>query len=661
MVTPLVQNSGKGDWAKGGDHTGNTNGNMYLINAGRPSSGPVDLFFSTQVNNLCPGSVYSFSAWLVNVNTTSNTVPICGTPGPSGTIPAKVTFNIKNTSGTILQTFTTPDLPLTANRSVAPNWQQYGFQFTLPSGTTSLVLEMRDALGGLASYCGNDLAIDDILFTACTPTATVSINSAASAAICSGSSATISSTLTNSPFTNPAYQWQKSINGGVSWTNVGTPGTSANNFTISSTASTDGGMYRVLVGPDVSSLSSSTCVTASNSITLTVTSVALHPDVIECNNGVAQFTSTDPTYGVTYGSSGTYNWSVTGGPFNFQGASDASSQYPRIQFQRGYTYTVAVQFTSNGITCNATQMVYKNVTAADTINGSKDTTVCFNTSPISLSGRVSPVTNNLLWYSSGTGSFSTPGSISTTYTPSAADKTAGIIKLYLKGWSTFNANGSCGTDVSYDSMTLRIYPNNTGTNSAQTICSNQVVNYTPVSAIPGSSFSWTSAVTSGNATGNSPTGTGNIIDSLVNISTVTNGVITYTITPYAFTPSNTSCPGTPFTYTVTLRPRPAVNITNNAVAICTGTATNIQFNSSIAGSLYTWNSSVISGTASNNSSNNTPSTTNTINDVLTNGSATSNATVRYRITATSPFSCSRTDSTDVTVYALPTTANAGPD
>ncbi|MEO7530461.1 MAG: hypothetical protein ABIS69_03585, partial [Sediminibacterium sp.] len=311
MITPRVQNAGKADWAVGADHTGNTNGNMYLINAGKPPSGPVDLFFSTQVDNLCPGSVYSFSAWLVNVNTASKTVPICGTFGPGGTIPAKVTFNIKNTSGTILQTYTTPDLPLTASTAVAPNWQQYGFQFTLPAGTTSLVLEMRDALGGLASYCGNDFAVDDILFSACTPTATITLSSAST--ICSGTSTTINSSIINSPYSNPAYQWQKSTNAGLTWNNIGTPGTSANSFPIANAAVADGGMYRVIVGPDVSSLSSASCTTASNNITLTVNQ---SPSVnISSASPICSGNSLSITSAVTSGTSPfTYAWT---GPSSF--------------------------------------------------------------------------------------------------------------------------------------------------------------------------------------------------------------------------------------------------------------------------------------------------------------------------------------------------------
>ncbi|MDE3252107.1 MAG: Ig-like domain-containing protein, partial [Bacteroidota bacterium] len=812
IVTPLIQNAQKADWATGGDHTGNTNGNMFLVNAGTGAS----QFFYQQVDNLCPGSVYSFSAWLVNVNTITKTMPICG----SSYVWPKVTFKIKDISGNVLQSYTTDTLPLTKSTTSSPNWNQYGFQFSLPSGTTSLILEMVDYYGG-KPQCGNDLAIDDIVFSACTPTATAVLNG--SSTICSGSSVGISSSIVNSPYSNPAYQWQKSIDNGTSWTDIGTPGTSATAYTISSAAVADSGMYRVLVGPDISSLTSATCVTASNSISLhvnakpsltissvnsicsgntfsissvvnsgtspftyswtgpngfvsnatgisipnisatdagtysliltdtkscsdtatttvavnttptvaaitgsngacsgtqlqlsdatpggvwsssnnsiatvsatglvslisggtvtisytvdngtcsavankqiTVAGVTLHPDVIECNNGITHFSATDIYYGVTYSNSNagnSYAWSFSGGTYSYQGSSNAASQYPNLQLLTGSTFLAIVQFTTNGVTCIDSQYIYKNTVAADTIQGSHDTTICFNSAPLNLSGKVSPVTNVFNWTTTGSGTFSNPSSLTTTYTPSAADKTKSSITIYLSGSSTLNSTGNCGTATSMDSMILRIYPDNVGTNAAQTICSNQVLSFTPSSTIPGSSFSWVSTVNTGSVTGNTSSGTGAIIDSLVNLSNNAQAVVTYTITPFAFTPSNKTCTGTPFTYTVTANPKPAITISNTATPICTGSNTNIQFSSSVPGSTYTWTSAVKIGTAIGNSSQNTAGSNNQITDTLTS-SVNTNATVRYYITTLTAAGCSRTDSADVQITGQPTTANAGTD
>ncbi len=647
MVTPRVQNSGRNDWAQGTDHTGNSNGNMFLVNAGTGGS----VFFTQQVNDLCPGSTYNFSAWLANVNTTSNTLPICG----SGYVYPNVTFNIKNTSGTVLATYSTGNLPLTANRSVAPNWQQYGFSFSLPSGTTSLVLEMVDAYGG-QPQCGNDLAIDDILFTACTPTASISFSNGTT--VCSGTSTTINASIVNNPFTTPAYQWQKSTDGGTTWTNIGTASTTSS-YTINSVTDTDGASYRVLVGPDVSSLSSSTCVTASSAVALTVASVKLNSDVIECNNGITSYSATDTYYKVVYSNSNagnSYLWNVSSsGSWSFQGSNNANSQYPRFQFNSSAAYIVSVQFTTNGVSCSDTQVVFKNTVALASIQNSKDTSICYNTNSVNLSAAVSYVTNSYSWSSSGTGTFSNINSLNPTYTPSIADKNAGLVKLYFNGTSTYNATGNCGTNTSKDSMILRIYPNNIGTDTTRSICSNQLLSYSPISAQPGSTFLWTSAFTSGSGSGNTANGSGSINDLLINTSTTNAAVVTYTITPFYG-----GCSSTPFTLTATVNPNPAITITNNAHIICSGTATNIQFSSSLPGSLFTWSASNISGVSSGQTNNNSPSNTNSVTDILSNTTLV-NAIVRYKITTTSSNGCSTTDSTDVTVKPQPTIALAGTD
>ncbi len=647
IVTPRVQNAGRNDWAVGSDHTGNSNGNMFLVNAGTGGS----VFFTQQVNNLCPGSTYNFSAWLANVNTTSNTLPICG----SGYVYPNVTFNIKNTSGTILATYNTGNLPLTANRSVAPNWQQYGFSFALPAGTTSLILEMVDAYGG-QPQCGNDLAIDDILFTACTPTATISFSNGTT--VCAGTSTTINAAIVNNPFTSPAYQWQKSTDGGTTWSNIGTAGSSSS-YTINSVTSTDGAAYRVIVGPDVASLSSSTCITASAAVSLTVASVKLNDDVIECNNGITSYSASDAYYKVTYSNTNagnSYLWSVSSsGSWSFQGSHSPSSQYPRFQFNSSAAYTVSVQFTTNGVSCSDTQVVFKNAVALASILNSKDTSICYNTNSVALSGSISYVTNNYTWSTSGTGTFSNANSLNPTYTPSLADKQSGLVKLYFTGTSTYNATGNCGSNTSKDSMILRIYPNNTGTNTSTAICSNQLLTHTPSSTQPGSTFLWTSVFTSGSGSGNTASGSGNISNLLVNASSTTAAVVTYTITPYY-----AGCAGAPYTLTVTVNPNPTLTITNTTTEICSGVATNIQLSSSLAGSLFSWTSSIVSGTASGHSSNATASSVNTITDIITNTS-TANAIVRYRITAVSPNGCIGIDSTDITIKPNPTIAAAGTD
>ncbi|MEI8073504.1 MAG: PKD domain-containing protein [Bacteroidota bacterium] len=392
-------------------------------------------------------------------------------------------------------------------------------------------------------------------------------------------------------------------------------------------------------------------------------SVSLKSDIIECNNGITHFNATDPYYGVSYSNNNagtTYLWTITGGPFSFQGASSANNRYTDLQLQTGNAYTIKIQFTSNGISCTAQQMVYKNTRSADTIQGSHDTTVCNNTAAIPLSGVVSAASNSFQWTSSGSGTFSNNESLHTAYTPSDADKLAGIVKIYFTATSNLNSTSNCGYALGKDSMTLRIYPANMAVNSNQTICSNQPINFSPSTSIPGSFYSWSSSILSGSVNGNSATGTGTINDSLVNTSNSSDALVVYNITPFAFTPSNITCTGNPFNYTVIVKPKPRISISNTTASICTGGNSNIQFNSSIANTLFAWSSAVITGAVNGNSSSANFSATDSIKDLL-NNSFNANATIRYYISAVSNSSCTSIDSTDILLYALPTIANAGTD
>ena len=179
------------------DHTGN--GAFMLVNA---TYTPGD-FLVTAVNDLCPNTTYEFAAWLMNV------------VSRFGAIKPNITFSIETTGGTVLQQFSTGDIPETSS----PVWKQYGFYFTTPASNNGIILRMtNNAPGGN----GNDIALDDITFRPCGPVITSAIQGYSDTVnICEGNTNlyTLTSTV-SSAYISPVYQWQVSTDFGNTWKDI---------------------------------------------------------------------------------------------------------------------------------------------------------------------------------------------------------------------------------------------------------------------------------------------------------------------------------------------------------------------------------------------------------------------------------------------------------
>jgi len=235
--------------------------------------------------------------------------------------------------------------------------------------------------------------------------------------------------------------------------------------------------------------------------------VSLPKDFIECNNSSVPVGST-PEYFPTYSTNNagdSYLWKITGGPFSFFGGTNATSRYPKINYDVGYVYTIVIEFTNSLGTCRDTQVVYRQVGITAQIANplQPDTTVCANTTSIDLSGIVKGPYTSVLWSTSGTGGFSATNTLTTKYTFSAADKSNGVISIIFK--ATAQTNGSCFPDDA-DTVTIRFNPAG-AKDSTIAFCSATRLNYQPTTIQSGTSFNWTSAVISGSAIGNSPSGT----------------------------------------------------------------------------------------------------------------------------------------------------------
>ncbi len=201
---------------------------------------------------------------------------------------------------------------------------------------------------------------------------------------------------------------------------------------------------------------------------------------------------------------------------------------------------------------------------------------------------------------------------------------------------TVSANG-CTNPITYNVVVV-VYPKPTLSSSLTppAICSNTLLNYLPVSATTGATFSWTRAVVAGisNIIGS---GTGNSNETLIN-TTVNPVNVTYVYSVSA----NGCTNATPYNVVVTVNPTPILSSTLAPPAICSGTTFNYVPSSATAGASFNWNRPPVTGISQPSASGSGDP-----NEVLTTLTTFPNAvTYNYTITANG---CSNTQSVIVTV------------
>src|SRR6185436_8142690 len=129
--------------------------------------------------------------------------------------------------------------------------------------------------------------------------------------------------------------------------------------------------------------------------------------------------------------------------------------------------TLTLTTTGNGTCVAVSDAMVVTITAAPTIDAGVDQTVCANNANVSLSGNVTVVSGGS-WSTSGSGTFSPNNTtLNATYSPSAADKSAGSVTLTL----ITTGNGNCAAVSDAMVITITTAPtSNAG--SDQTVCAN---------------------------------------------------------------------------------------------------------------------------------------------------------------------------------------------
>jgi gliding motility-associated-like protein len=244
-------------WHTVDDHTGDANGKALVVNA----SFEPDQFYQTTINGLCGNTNYEFSAWIINL--------LDGSPNvcEGREVPVQVRFEIWDATDTnrLAQGVMDPQFA-----SDNPPWEQYGLVFTSAAGQDSCILKMiNEGAGG----CGNDLAIDDIVFRTCGDVAQI-VDTAdrfndLRCANDPSESIDLSVTTSESVFDTPAYQWQSSTDG-VNFLNI--PGANEPTYTTDAIETTT--FYRVQIAEDATNLNTVECSNFSDVFTYEVINVA---------------------------------------------------------------------------------------------------------------------------------------------------------------------------------------------------------------------------------------------------------------------------------------------------------------------------------------------------------------------------------------------------
>ncbi|MBK5192531.1 MAG: T9SS type B sorting domain-containing protein [Flavobacteriaceae bacterium] len=281
-----------GSWHSFLPKTTVSNGRALIVNASYTSG----QFYRTEIQNLCENTTYEFSAFLMNIYDRTSLVCL----DIDGGIPINVRFQIWDETDTVLlKEGNTGDISSTNS----PVYKQYALTFQTEPGQGSVILKMfNNGIGG----CGNDLAIDDIIFRSCGDLTKITSqgNDDPGIVVCEPD-APLSLTLTAIPdfsvYTQHAFQWQESSDN-VDWQDI--PGETNSDFTSPPLNSSR--YYRVKVAEAAVNLINNLCSSASQAYFVNIVKTPEAPlsngDTVICSDDVI------PALSVQVEAGETVNW-----------------------------------------------------------------------------------------------------------------------------------------------------------------------------------------------------------------------------------------------------------------------------------------------------------------------------------------------------------------
>ncbi len=453
----------------------------------------------------------------------------------------------------------------------------YSYSWTVPGGanpgnTASFSATIAGSYSVIVTDFNNcsSVAGSGTLTIVAAPTA----NAGGNQSTCSNSGAV---SITSATATN---------NSGVSWGTSGT-GTFTNGTTLTPTYTPSAADITAgSVTLTLTATGNAPCGNATSNKTLTIVAAPTAnagSDQITCSNiGAVSITGASAT------NNAGVNWSTSGTGTFTNGNTLTPSYTPSAADITAGSVILTLTATGNAPCSNAISTKTLTIVAAPTANAGSNQSTCSNSGVVSITGASATNNAGVNWSTTGTGSFTNGNTLTPSYTPSAADITAGSVTLTL----TAAGNAPCSDAISTKTLTIVAAPTaNAGSN--QSTCSNSgTVSITGASATNISGVSWSTSGTGTFFNGNTLTPT--YTPSATDIST---GSVTLTLTAIG----NAPCANVTSTKTLTINPAPVPTI-SGPNSVCAGSTGNIySTEASMTG--YTWSVSsggtITSGTGTN--------------------------------------------------------------
>jgi gliding motility-associated-like protein len=265
-------------WKNMSDHSGQSGGRMLIVNG---SYTPGE-FYRRKVTGLCGGLQYAISVSACSVVSSDM---YCGKDVTS--IPSRIRFRIEDENGKLLGQLAERYIP--ADPDPAGSWKEYGMMFTLPEDVTTIqIVMLDDAPGG----CGNDLAVDDIVFSTCKPLQPITIdNFGPTYNGCQLTEATFRVDTTGLKLSQPVLQWQKQNTVTGQWADIA--GEQNTTYAITRLLPEDAGQYRLVMTENSMSPCRKNAVSVVATLNVSqIVSVDVTPALTVCTGSPLQLAAT---------------------------------------------------------------------------------------------------------------------------------------------------------------------------------------------------------------------------------------------------------------------------------------------------------------------------------------------------------------------------------